>query len=119
MQGYWKAAELTAETVKDGWLHTGDMGHLDADGYIYITDRKKDLIIRGGFNVYPRDVEDVLLEHPAVSVAAVVGRPDPVRRQGEMGIVSLRPAGRGRGDELVEFSRERLGADKAPREVRV
>jgi long-chain acyl-CoA synthetase len=119
MQGYWKAAELTAETVKDGWLHTGDMGHLDADGYIYITDRKKDLIIRGGFNVYPRDVEDVLLEHPAVSVAAVVGRPDPVSGEEVVAFVSLRPGATVTGDELVEFSRERLGAYKYPREVRV
>jgi long-chain acyl-CoA synthetase len=119
MGGYWKAPELTAETVKDGWLYTGDIGHVDADGYVYITDRKKDLIIRGGFNVYPRDVEDVLLEHPAVSVAAVVGRPDSVTGEEVVAFVSLRLGVAVTGDDLVEYCRGRLGAYKYPREVRV
>ena len=119
MQGYWKAEDLTAATVKDGWLYTGDIGHVDEDGYIYITDRKKDLIIRGGFNVYPRDVEDVLLEHPAVSVAAVVGRPDPVSGEEVVAFVSLRPGAEVTGDDLVEHCRGRLGAYKYPREVRM
>ena len=66
MQGYWRAPETTAEAMRDGWLHTGDVGYLDDEGYLFIVDRKKDLIIRGGFNVYPRDVEDALLEHPAI-----------------------------------------------------
>ncbi|MEA2683332.1 MAG: long-chain acyl-CoA synthetase [Chloroflexota bacterium] len=119
MQGYWKAPELTAETVKDGWLRTGDIGHVDTDGYVYVTDRKKDLIIRGGFNVYPRDVEDVLLEHPAVSVAAVVGKPDAVSGEEVVAFVSLRPGMEVSGEDLVEFSRGRLGAYKYPREVRI
>ena len=76
MLGYWKDPELTAQTVRDGWLHTGDLGRLDEDGFLYLVDRLKDLIIRGGFNVFPRDVEDVLLEHPAVQLAACVGRQD-------------------------------------------
>ena len=76
MAGYWKAPGLTAETIRDGWLFTGDMGRLDDDGYLTIVDRKKDLIIRGGFNVFPRDVEEALLEHPAVTNACVLGRPD-------------------------------------------
>ena len=67
MAGYWNAPELTAETIRDGWLYTGDMGRLDDDGYLTILDRKKDLIIRGGFNVFPRDVEEALLEHPGDS----------------------------------------------------
>jgi len=75
MQGYWHAPEATAEAIQNGWLHTGDVGYQDADGYLFIVDRKKDLIIRGGFNVYPRDVEDALVEHAAVSVAGVVGQP--------------------------------------------
>ena len=78
MQGYWRDPELTAATVRDGWLHTGDIGRLDADGFLHIVDRKKDLIIRGGFNVYPRDVEDALLEHPGVA-GGRRGRP-PGRR---------------------------------------
>ncbi|MCW2776305.1 MAG: acyl-CoA synthetase, partial [Frankiales bacterium] len=78
MLGYWNDPAGTAQVLRDGWLHTGDVGHLDDDGYLYVVDRLKDLIIRGGFNVYPRDVEDVLLAHPAVATAAVVGRPDPV-----------------------------------------
>ena len=81
MQGYWRAPEATSEALEDGWLHTGDIGYLDAEGYLYIVDRKKDLIIRGGFNVYPRDVEDALVQHPAVQMAAVVGRPS--ERHGE------------------------------------
>ena len=76
MKGYWNAPELTAETIRDGWLYTGDMGRLDEDGYLTILDRKKDLIIRGGFNVFPRDVEEALVEHPAVATACVVGRAD-------------------------------------------
>ena len=67
MRGYWRAPEATAEALRDGWLHTGDVGYLDEQGYLFIVDRKKDLIIRGGFNVYPRDVEDALLEHPGVA----------------------------------------------------
>ena len=74
-------SDSDAEALRDGWLHTGDVGYLDDQGYLFIVDRKKDLIIRGGFNVYPRDVEDALLEHPGVAAAGVVGRPD--ERHGE------------------------------------
>ena len=82
MTGYWNAPEATAEAVRDGWLHTGDVGHLDEEGWLYVVDRIKDLIIRNGFNVYPRDVEDVLLAHPDVTAAAVVGPPGPGCRRG-------------------------------------
>jgi len=119
MQGYWKAPELTAETVRDGWLHTGDIGRVDADGFVYIVDRKKDLIIRNGFNVYPRDVEDVLLEHPDVVLAAVVGRPDARVGEEVVAFVSLRPGASVTEAELVDLGRERLGAYKYPREVQV
>ena len=74
-----------------GWLHTGDIGHLDADGYLYVVDRKKDLILRGGFNVFPRDVEDALVAHPAVALAGVVGRPDVRLGEEVVAFVSLRP----------------------------
>ncbi len=76
MAGYWKQPEATAETLRDGWLHTGDVGSFDADGYLTLRDRSKDLIISGGMNIYPREVEEVLLRHPGVRAAAVVGRPD-------------------------------------------
>ena len=119
MAGYWKAPDLTAETVVDGWLHTGDLGRLDADGFLHLVDRKKDLVIRGGFNVYPRDVEDVLLEHPAVAQAAVVGRPDPRLGEEVVAVVALRAGRSAEPGDLVEFARERLGAYKYPREVRI
>ncbi|MFN2463950.1 MAG: class I adenylate-forming enzyme family protein [Candidatus Dormibacteria bacterium] len=119
MQGYWKAPDLTRETVRDGWLHTGDIGRVDADGYVYIVDRKKDLIIRNGFNVYPRDVEDVLLEHPDVVLAAVVGRPDARVGEEVVAWVQLRGDASVSGAELVEMEKARLGAYKYPREVRV
>ena len=119
MSGYWRAPEVTAEALRDGWLHTGDVGYLDEDGYLFIVDRKKDLIIRGGFNVYPRDVEDGLLEHPAVAMAAVVGKPDPIHGEEVVAFVSLREVGAITADELVAWARERIGGYKYPREVRI
>ena len=77
MKGYWHRPEATAEAIRDGWFHTGDLARVDADGYYYIVDRKKDMIIRGGYNVYPREIEEVLYEHPAVAEAAVIGVPHP------------------------------------------
>ncbi|HUR52432.1 MAG TPA: AMP-binding protein [Mycobacteriales bacterium] len=117
MQGYWRSPEATAHALRDGWLHTGDVGHVDAEGWLYVVDRLKDLIIRNGFNVYPRDVEDVLLAHPAVVAAAVVGRPDPV--VGEEVVAFVQLGGAATPEELIAFSREHLGAYKYPREVRV
>jgi long-chain acyl-CoA synthetase len=119
MTGYWGSPEQTADTVVDGWLHTGDIGHLDEEGFLYVVDRKKDLIIRGGFNVFPRDVEDVLLDHPDVTQAAVVGRPDPQHGEEVVAVVALRPGAEVTGDQLVAWSREHLSRHKYPREVRV
>lgn len=119
MQGYWQSSEATAEALRDGWLHTGDLGYQDEEGYLFIVDRKKDLIIRGGFNVYPRDVEDALLEHPAIERAAVVGRPDPQSGEEVVAFVSLRPGTELGGQDLVEWARERIGGYKYPREVHV
>lgn len=117
--GYWHDDEQTTQAITDGWLHTGDIGRLDADGYLTVVDRKKDLIIRGGFNVFPRDVEDVLLSHPAVTAAAVVGRPD--RRLGEevVAFVRLHPGATEDSADLLAFARERLAATKYPREIRI
>jgi long-chain acyl-CoA synthetase len=117
--GYWHSPEATELALAGGWLHTGDIGHVDADGYLYVVDRKKDLIIRGGFNVYPRDVEDVLLAHPAVAMAAVVGRPDERLGEEVVGFVSLRPGASATGADLVAHARAHLAATKYPREVRI
>jgi long-chain acyl-CoA synthetase len=117
MQGYWRAPEATSEALEDGWLRTGDIGYLDDEGYLFIVDRKKDLIIRGGFNVYPRDVEDALVEHPAVQMAAVVGRPSERHGEEVVAFVSLAADAELSGDELIGWAREHIGGYKYPREV--
>jgi long-chain acyl-CoA synthetase len=117
MKGYWRSPEATAQALGDGWLRTGDIGYLDEDGYLYIVDRKKDLIIRGGFNVYPRDVEDELVEHPAVRMAAVVGRPDVVHGEEIVAFVALAQDAELAPEELIAWAREHIGAYKYPREV--
>ncbi len=117
MKGYWNAPELTAETLRDGWLYTGDMGRLDEDGYLTILDRKKDLILRGGFNVFPRDVEEALLEHPAIATACVLGRPDDVQGEEVVAFVSL--SEEIAPEELLAFGKKRLGGYKYPREIHV
>jgi long-chain acyl-CoA synthetase len=119
MQGYWKASEATAAALKDGWLYTGDIGVFDEDGYLKIVDRKKDLIIRGGFNVFPRDVEDCLLEHPAVALAGVVGKKDPKLGEEVVAFVSLNPGAEVTPEELVAFVKERIGGYKYPRIVQI
>jgi long-chain acyl-CoA synthetase len=118
MLGYWQSPELTAEVLRDGWLHTGDLGFLDADGYLRVVDRKKDLIIRSGFNVFPRDVEEALLEHPAVAAAGVVGRPDDLHGEEVVAFVELSANYVG-PEDLVAFCKERIGGYKYPREVHV
>jgi long-chain acyl-CoA synthetase len=119
MQGYWHSPAATSEAVRDGWLHTGDVGHLDQDGYLFVVDRLKDLVIRNGFNVYPRDVEDVLLAHPCVAAAAVVGRPDPRVGEEVVAFVQLVAGAQVEPQELVSFAKDRISAAKYPREVRV
>ncbi len=119
MRGYWQSPETTADVLRDGRLHTGDIGYLDEDGYLYVVDRMKDLIIRGGFNVYPRDVEDALLEHPAVQLAAVVGRPDPVHGEEVIAFVSLRSDAAATPQELIAWARRNIGGYKYPRELQV
>ena len=118
-RGYWRAPEITADALRNGWLHTGDVGYLDDDGFLFIVDRKKDLIIRGGFNVYPRDVEDALLDHPAITTAGVVGRPDELHGEEVVAFVSLADPGAAAEAELVEWARAHIGGYKYPREVHV
>jgi len=119
MTGYWHAEPETDHTLRGGWLHTGDVGRLDADGYLYIVDRIKDLIIRGGYNIYPRDLEDALVTHPDVVAAAVVGRPDPTYGEEAVAFVQLRPGATVSEADLVAYGKERLSAVKYPREVRI
>ncbi|HEU4348566.1 MAG TPA: long-chain fatty acid--CoA ligase [Actinoplanes sp.] len=117
MKGYWNRPEATAEVFREGWFRTGDMARRDEDGYYFVVDRKKDLIIRGGFNVYPREVEEVLYEHPAVSEAAVIGLPHPTHGEEVGAAVVLLPGASATPDELRRYVKERLAAYKYPRQV--
>src|ERR1700683_952089 len=110
MKGYWGKPEATAEAIKDGWFRTGDMASADDDGYYYIVDRKKDLIIRGGYNVYPREIEEVLHEHPAVAEVAVIGIPDADLGEEVGDAVALKPGASATPEELRSWVRDRVGA---------
>jgi acyl-CoA synthetase (AMP-forming)/AMP-acid ligase II len=117
MKGYYKAPEKTAEAIIDGWLHTGDVGHLDEDGFLFITDRKKDMIITGGFNVYPSEVEQVIWSHPAVQDCAVIGVPDAQWGEAVKAVVELNAGQRVGAEELIALCKDRLGSVKAPKSV--
>jgi long-chain acyl-CoA synthetase len=117
MSGYWKRPEATADTLGDGWLKTGDMARIDEDGYIFIVDRKKELIIRGGYNVYPRELEEVLYEHPAVREAAVVGMPHPSLGEEVGAAVALKDGAEVSPDELRDYMKEHVAAYKYPRRI--
>jgi long-chain acyl-CoA synthetase len=119
VSGYWRLPEATAETFPDGELRTGDIGFMDADGWLYVVDRKKDMINASGFKVWPREVEDVLYTHPAVREAAVVGVPDEYRGESVKAYVSLRPGAETGPEDLTAYCRERLAAYKYPREVEI
>jgi long-chain acyl-CoA synthetase len=117
MKGYYKMPEETAAALRNGWFHSGDIGHLDEDGFLYITERKKDMIIRGGFNIYPRDIEEILFGHPAVLEAAVVGVPDAKLGEEVKAYVVLRPGQHATADELLELCRAQLAKYKTPKSV--
>jgi acyl-CoA synthetase (AMP-forming)/AMP-acid ligase II len=117
MHGYWNRPEATAATIRDGWLHTGDAGYVDADGYLYIHDRVKDMIISGGENVYPAEVENVLFGHPAVADAAVIGVPDARWGEAVKAVVVLRATRPATEAELIAYCRERIAHYKAPKSV--
>ncbi|MCD1257509.1 long-chain fatty acid--CoA ligase [Paenibacillus athensensis] len=117
MLGYWQRPEETAAVLKDGWLHTGDMASMDEDGYFTIVDRRKDLIIAGGFNIYPREVEEVLFEHPAVQEAAVAGVPDAYRGETVKAFIVVKPGMSLTEQDVIDWCRERLAAYKVPRLV--
>jgi long-chain acyl-CoA synthetase len=116
MKGYWRKPEETAEALRQGWYHTGDLGYLDEEGYIYIVDRKKDLLISGGFNVYPKEIENALSRHPAVLESAVVGKPDPQWGETPVAFVVFRKEVRPvSAEELMDFLRERIAGYKLPK----
>jgi len=109
--------EETKNVLRNGWLYTGDIAKMDEEGYVYIVDRKKDMICASGFNVYPRDVEEVRFEHPKVVEAAVVGVPDPYRGETVKAFVVLKKGKTAALEEIIEFCRERMAAFKVPREI--
>jgi acyl-CoA synthetase (AMP-forming)/AMP-acid ligase II len=117
MKEYWKDPKATADAVRDGWLYTGDMGHLDEDGYLFIADRKKDLIITGGYNVYPKEVEDIIYKHPAVFEAAVIGVPDDMWGESVKACVVLKPGAQAAEDEIINLCKEHLASYKKPKSV--
>jgi long-chain acyl-CoA synthetase len=117
MKGYWQRPEATAEAIVDGWFHTGDLARVDEDGYFYIVDRKKDMIIRGGYNVYPREIEEVLYEHPAVAEAAVIGLPHPALGEEVAAAVALKPGATASAGELRDYVKSQVAAYKYPRHV--
>ena len=118
MLGYWRNDDSTREAIREGWFHTGDMGKLDEDGHLWIVERKKDLIIRGGFNVFPGDVEGMLLEHPDVAEAAVVGKPSERFGEEPIAFVVFKPEAQTTDEELLAWCRERMAKYKAPVEIR-
>jgi acyl-CoA synthetase (AMP-forming)/AMP-acid ligase II len=117
LMGYWRNPEATEKSFVDGWFHSGDVGRFDAEGYLYIVDRKKDMILTGGENVYPREVEEVLYEHPAVVEAAVIGAPDPKWGEKVVAVVCLREGATASEEELIAFTRERIASYKKPKHV--
>ena len=117
MKGYWNRPDATAEAIRDGWFHTGDMAKVDEDGYFFIVDRKKDMIIRGGYNVYPREIEEILYEHPTVREVAVVGIPHDELGEEIGAAVALKNGAETTADELRAYVKEQVAAYKYPRQV--
>ncbi len=115
MKGYWQREEETAEVLKDGWLHTGDLGYMDENGYFYVVDRKKDMIIAGGYNIYPREIEEVLYEHEAIQEAVVVGVPDPYRGETVKAYIVLKENETVSKEALDKYARKYLAAYKVPK----
>ena len=117
MRGYWQMPEETKTALRDGWLFTGDIAVMDEDGYVFVVDRKKDMIIAGGYNIYPREIDEVLYEHPGILDAVAVGVPDPYRGETVKAFVVPRPGESLTEAEVIRFCRERLAAYKVPRSV--
>jgi len=117
MKGYWRNPEATEETLKNGWLHTGDVGFMDENGYLFIMDRSKDMLISGGENIYPREIEEILIQHPAVREVAVIGVPDPKWGEAVKAIVSLVKGKSATEEELITFCKDNIASYKKPKSV--
>jgi long-chain acyl-CoA synthetase len=119
--GYWQKPEETRHAIRNGWLYTGDVGKMDKDGWFYVVDRKKDMIVASGYKVWPRDVEDVIYQHPAVKETAVVGVPDPYRGETVKAFVAIKEGMENRvsPEEIMAFCKERMAAYKYPRQVEI
>ena len=118
LKGYYKNEEATARAFRNGWFHTGDIGYRDADGFFFIVDRKTDMIIRGGENIYPREIDEVLYKHPAVAAAATIGVPDPLYGEEVAAFIVLKEGARAAEEDLIAFCREHLADYKCPKSVR-
>jgi long-chain acyl-CoA synthetase len=119
LKGYYRNEEATAVAFRNGWFHTGDIGYRDQDGFFYIVDRKSDMIIRGGENIYPREIDEVLYQHPAVAAAATIGVPDPLYGEDVAAFVVLKEDKTASEDELIEYCRGRLADYKSPKTIRI
>ena len=115
MMGYWHNEKATNEAIQDGWLHTGDLGHLDEEGFLYLTDRSKDVIISGGTNIYPREVEEVLLRHPAVFEVAVIGEPEPEWGEQIVAFVVVQPGAEATDADLENWCKQEIASFKKPK----
>jgi len=119
MKGYFNRPEANEVALRDGWLHSGDIAIKDEDGFFFIVDRKKDMIIRGGLNIYPREIEEVLMKHPAVSLVAVIGIADEKMGEEVKAVVQLNPNTQATSDELINWTKEKVAAYKYPRVVEI
>ncbi|RYE71073.1 MAG: long-chain fatty acid--CoA ligase, partial [Oxalobacteraceae bacterium] len=117
MQGYWQRPDATADAVRDGWLYSGDVGHIDEEGWLYIVDRKKDMIIAGGYNIFPTEIDDVLYSHPAILEACCIGVPDTYRGETVKAFIVLKPGEVLSADDVNLFCRERLAVYKVPKQI--
>ena len=117
IHGYWKRPETNEESYTEGWFHSGDLGYVDEDGYLYVVDRKQDLIITGGSNIYPVEVEETLYTHPAVALASVIGIPDEVKGELAKAYIVLKEGATATEKEIIDFVRTRIAKYKAPRMV--
>jgi acyl-CoA synthetase (AMP-forming)/AMP-acid ligase II len=117
MIGYWKLPEETGKTLKNGWVHSGDAGYMDEDGYVYIHDRIKDMVVSGGENIYPAEVESAMYGHAAVADVAVIGVPDDKWGEAVKAVVVVEPGQQCSAEELIAYARERIAAYKAPKSV--
>lgn len=119
MKGYWRRSDATAEAIRDGWLHSGDLARIDQNGFVYVVDRKKDMVISGGVNIYPREIEDVISTHPAVAEVAVYGTPDEHWGEALVAAVVLRGGMVTEPQDIVRFCRDRIGGYKVPKRIRI